>query len=326
MKYFTLILVAIFSTSLYSQECALDEWIEEEYFCDAQRLALREIASDNDHEFQDSIFIPQSITNKYLGIISSVYFQNTDLTNTIFNYYSIHAFPDLRYPWNNPYSQITLHVDTNYTWVNAYIQDSLVSGNVKFDSITSIYDFKLLHVMYLTSSIFVYIGSFDVLHLEPLVSPFESINGIISANTENPWIGDGNDIEITFSNDTSFIVFSLGWGDCPAGCDNRHYWEYSVFNCISTYENSYGDPLPSGFDNSSVDDMMIFPNPIEDKIFIKNSTGEKLTIQVYTLKGELVLRQQIRSNSIDLSELNSGMYFLTIWSDKKRETIKILKP
>lgn len=324
MKYFVIILASLISASLFSQDCPVDDWIEEEYHYDAQRLALREIMSDTIHEFQDSIFIPKSITEEYLGILSSVYFQHTGLTDTLFNHYSIHVFPDLRFSQYVLNSQITLQADTNFTWIKAYIQDSLVSGNIKFDSVTSLYNFRLLYVTYLTSRTFLVIGSADVLHLKPLISFLESLDGIELANAGHVCC-DGNDIDVTFANDTVFINFSIGWGDCPSGCINTHYWKYSVLDCISTFLDSYGSPLPSGLDNASANNRVLYPNPAEDIVFIKNSTGEELTIQIYNLEGELILTQSTRSDSVDLSALNSGIYFLTIWFKNERETIKIFK-
>jgi hypothetical protein len=216
-----------------------------------------------------------------------------------------------------------MFLDTSYIWVNTYIQDSLISGNFKFDSITSLYNFKLKYVTYLTSSVYIEIESSETLNLQPLVTIFESINGVELAGPHT-WAGDGNDIDVTFSNDTSFIVFSIGWGDCPAGCINRYYWEYSVFNCISKFERSYGDPITI-INNTLVQDILVFPNPLVNKVFINNSTGEKLTILIYTLKGELILKQNTMSSSIDLSMLNSGMYLLIILSNEKSKTIKIFK-
>jgi hypothetical protein len=43
------------------------------------------------------------------------------------------------------------------------------------------------------------------------------------------------------------------------------------------------------------------------------------------MRGELLFRQQTKSNNINLSKLDSGMYFLTIEYNKERKTIKIIK-
>jgi len=43
------------------------------------------------------------------------------------------------------------------------------------------------------------------------------------------------------------ITLTLGWGDCPSGCINRHTWVYEVTGSgeVSLIEES-GDPVPAG--------------------------------------------------------------------------------
>ena len=43
------------------------------------------------------------------------------------------------------------------------------------------------------------------------------------------------------------ITMTIGWGDCPAGCINRHVWVYSVSadGQVELIEES-GDPIPDG--------------------------------------------------------------------------------
>ena len=43
------------------------------------------------------------------------------------------------------------------------------------------------------------------------------------------------------------IRITIGWGDCPAGCINRHVWSYSVTpDGAVTLDSETGDPLPPG--------------------------------------------------------------------------------
>lgn len=45
----------------------------------------------------------------------------------------------------------------------------------------------------------------------------------------------------------SEIKITIGWGDCPAGCINRHVWKFNVAadGALTLVEES-GDPLPAG--------------------------------------------------------------------------------
>lgn len=325
MKHFTLICLVLISSNLFSQNCIINNWIKDEYFFDAQMLSMREITSDTNHVYKDSVLLPGVITDKYLGLLSALYNQNTFLTDSVFNYYSIHIYPYFFLEYLDlPYSQIILEMDTTVEWVKSYIQDSLISGNQKFDSITSLYNLRLKHVTYLKSATYVYIGSSVILNLQVLVNEFESIEGVESALPDYSLFGDGDDIQFTFNHDTAHIIFSIGWGDCPSGCTERHYWEFLVSNCTSEFERSYGDSFTNIVD-TKLDGWHVFPNPFKDKIFISNPLNEIINVLIHTIHGELLFTQQINTNSIDLSNLDSGVYFLTIESGEKFKTIKIIK-
>ncbi len=271
--------------------------------------------------YKDSVILPKDITDKYLGLLSAVYDQHSGLTDSLFNTKSIHIYP---YPYELPYTQMVIQTDASFDWVNNYIHDSVVSGNAKFDSITSLYGLKLKSGLYLSSDTFLYIGSSNILNLKPLVGVFESIKGIDSAYPDYSFGGDGDNIEATFSNDTAHIVFSTGWGDCLSGCISHHYWEFSVVNCILELVRSYGDPL-SHIDEMRSSGLTVFPNPFTNKIFINNPQHENYSLFVHTIQGKLLYTRQATTESIDLSMLGTGIYFLTIESDKGSKTVKIIK-
>jgi hypothetical protein len=54
--------------------------------------------------------------------------------------------------------------------------------------------------------------------------------------------------EVTTTPDGYQVNIELGWGDCPAGCINRHRWSYSVARDGSTtLLSDTGEPVPSPF-------------------------------------------------------------------------------
>jgi hypothetical protein len=74
--------------------------------------------------------------------------------------------------------------------------------------------------------------------------------------------------------------------------------------------------------------LSIYPNPFTDNININhNNRGTLKSITVLNLQGQLVFKSEnLELNSIDLSELNSGLYFITITDTYGvSNTIKILK-
>jgi hypothetical protein len=59
-------------------------------------------------------------------------------------------------------------------------------------------------------------------------------------------IGSSGWFEIEPAADGAFAVrITIGWGDCPAGCINRHVWQYAVSPAGAvTLAGQSGDPLP----------------------------------------------------------------------------------
>jgi hypothetical protein len=54
--------------------------------------------------------------------------------------------------------------------------------------------------------------------------------------------------EATPTADGYQVNVELGWGDCPAGCINRHRWSYSVApDGSTTLLSDTGEPVPSNF-------------------------------------------------------------------------------
>jgi hypothetical protein len=72
--------------------------------------------------------------------------------------------------------------------------------------------------------------------------------------------------------------------------------------------------------------ITVFPNPTVAAIFFKtkeNLINEKVSI--YNTTGQLVIEKRINSdNSVDLSELSTGIYIIQVSSDKTK-SFKIIK-
>jgi hypothetical protein len=59
--------------------------------------------------------------------------------------------------------------------------------------------------------------------------------------------------QATESDDGFDVTFEVGWGDCPAGCIERHQWVYAVGRDGSVgLVSEAGDPVPSGVPGADV--------------------------------------------------------------------------
>jgi hypothetical protein len=68
------------------------------------------------------------------------------------------------------------------------------------------------------------------------------------------------------------------------------------------------------------------PNPVIDLLAIK-ATAELKSAKICNVLGQIILQQRFNASEIqlDLSNVPTGTYFVTVESDDRKETFKILK-
>lgn len=80
---------------------------------------------------------------------------------------------------------------------------------------------------------------------------------------------------------------------------------------------------------SSANLFTFYPNPVMDKIRLKKTleSSEDMVIEIHSIKGDLVKSQTFKSQNqiIDVSDLMSGIYLLTISSSNHFQTVRIIK-
>ncbi len=86
------------------------------------------------------------------------------------------------------------------------------------------------------------------------------------------------------------------------------------------------DPTLS-VDEFKVESFSVFPNPTSNTLNI--NTNETINgLSIYNQLGQHVItlqNKQIVNNSVDVSNLNQGIYFITITAKDKKQTIKFVK-
>ncbi|UMQ41039.1 T9SS type A sorting domain-containing protein [Chryseobacterium sp. Y16C] len=60
------------------------------------------------------------------------------------------------------------------------------------------------------------------------------------------------------------------------------------------------------------DELVLYPNPVHNTLFIKGGTDKLYQFQVYNAAGQLVLTGQFKNNQADLSGLSLGVYLVKI--------------
>lgn len=121
----------------------------------------------------------------------------------------------------------------------------------------------------------------------------------------------------------------------------------SLFGTYDSQNNIINDPYPTpfssgGFDldavgvihfsTTSIEEQLesqfsIFPNPFNEVLTIQNNDNSKITYQLSDAYGQLLISEttQMLNFQLPTSNLNKGVYFLTITSNNKRFTKKLIK-
>ena len=133
----------------------------------------------------------------------------------------IHAFPD--------YVPNQLILSSSASWTQSWRKGNLVTGNAFIDTFSAVYRLKGVDTMLFGSS---YVLTFE----QPLqivnLSKLYSSEKTVAYAEPNGYVGDGDDIRMFKKNGEWDVAFSIGRGDCPAGCIYRYYWYVAVHDSM----------------------------------------------------------------------------------------------
>lgn len=80
-------------------------------------------------------------------------------------------------------------------------------------------------------------------------------------------------------------------------------------------------------DNNNLNNFLVFPNPVKDILFIDAGQNNMSKIALLDMLGKVIIEVPVSdfTGQIDMKNLNSGIYFVKIFSDNQIYTDKIVK-
>jgi len=125
-------------------------------------------------------------------------------------------------------------------------------------------------------------------------------NNLISLNVKN-----GNNANITslvtVNNDDLFCIDV----DAPVQ-DDYPGWNVDDWTAFS-------DDCSLGLEDVLATQIMLYPNPVQNTLYFENSSNFTInTIKVFDILGKLVLVENNKDNQLDVSKLESGLFFVLI--------------
>jgi hypothetical protein len=108
-----------------------------------------------------------------------------------------------------------------------------------------------------------------------------------------------------------FNMASLFFNFGSAGDDQTVYYFDNI---------SFGSPISLGLDSVSNESFKLYPNPVEDHLYIQSSDTTIKNIDIYNILGKRIY-SSTSENRLDMSSYSAGIYFVKI----NNSTFKIVK-
>ena len=202
----------------------IGSFIKDNYINDARQLYLRDILADSNHPNYNEAVLDTNEINEILGIFQLVYNLKSPIRDTVFDIYKIHALPCYSL------QSIGLKVDVSAPEIINMVNGQIPTGNNDLDNVLTKYEFDSVRTAYSYPDFpWLSIYTKNSYNLKPLIKAIEEVPSVILAEN-NGGCFDGNDINLERDSDKATISFSIGRGDCPAGCIYRRYWIFRIEN------------------------------------------------------------------------------------------------
>ncbi len=315
---FTCLIITISQSQTVQSTCVAHDSIKVLYQTDADRLTVKNIFATNS-TYKDSIVIQEELSERILNALIAIYnVPNIPERDEVIDDFDLHTqiIPSLKF--------FFVKADPNEIWIQNIQNDIIPTGNNKIDSLSNVFGLSIdSYNSFGNSEIYhsVTFKSNSNLNLKPLSVLFTTVSGVFSSDLKNDVAtGVFDSIGVSLTPNYVELIYSHGWGDCPSGCMYRKFYNFKVYNDCSV--EFVGTSQLSVADEKNTEIVSVYPNPVVNDLYIIN-VNENMNYQIVNLLGDEVSKGQISSsNSINTTELDSGVYFIKIGENKAIKFIK----
>ena len=167
------------------------------------------------------------------------------------------------------------------------------------------------------------------------VGPGDGIENVLVLLLDN----NDNPVDYTYSDkDGKFEFASIPYGDYKLYTEVSGLTTQEVFVTVDA-QNPKVDLVDVIISSSGVNgtvgvrkiskanEVAVYPNPVKDNLTIDLGEGQNGTIQIIDLAGKVIISETLNSNifNVDLQNLSSGIYCLSISSQGKLHQSKLIK-
>lgn len=210
------------------------EFIRQEYYDDARQLYYDEFSPKPGHANFNVAEFDEDAISDILRLIQVVYDAGIPERDTVFAEYNIHKY------CVSSFNYLTVSVDPTNNAIAKWVENKTITGDVSLDKFISHYDFDQISKSYSYPSFsWVNVKFKKAWNTIKMADDLQEIDGINKVERNQGCVGDGDDITMMRDEHHAILTFSIGRGDCPAGCTYRRHWEFKVKGNMATFLRSY---------------------------------------------------------------------------------------
>lgn len=138
-------------------------------------------------------------------------------------------------------------VNPGTPWIADWKNGTLATGETALDALLAEYGITSVRLLadYGDGGATLVLRFGQTLNMKALKDLVQAASPRITAAEPNGIAGDGDNITFRNTGGVKTYTFSQGWGDCPAGCIDRHYWDVTLAADNSLSVEERGSPLPN---------------------------------------------------------------------------------
>jgi len=206
---------------------------------DAARLALRELQAQPGG-YGDIAISAELIETYYAALVQVFNADGLSARDTVVDVYRIHTFgqPETH--------RLLLQAAADQAWVQRLVNGELPTGNARVDRLLEDYGLSLdwKYPLSTSNEMLIVLRAADALNVAALAHLFDGVAGLRYSEPDG-MAGDGNDIR-ALRGAPILLDYSVGYGDCPAGCIARRTYHFAVHaDGTVEYLGASGSPPPN---------------------------------------------------------------------------------
>ena len=244
------------------------------------------------------------------------------------------------YPYNySPFSSITLGVSTYQATFKrhykGYMDELRISNTVRYSSA-----FTPPTGPFTTDASTTRLWHFDEQNPISTITDYSG-NGLNLTPSGNPHtvhlnnlISQSGGSLIADNNYESYQWINCATGDSIIGATQYSYtpmasgnYAVMVSNSSCTLTSNCYNINTTGIVKQESQTLKVYPNPADDLVFIHNPLSQNISIELYNQQGESlqIISNGHQQNSINISNLSAGIYYLKLFTKEQVKIEKIVK-